>query len=52
MIYNNEDDCVTPMNKCYNGQILFPNDLLWGNYNIYDQWNDQTVLILTIPIIK
>jgi hypothetical protein len=37
----------TPMNECYNGQLLFPNDPSWGSYDIYDQWwNNESKLLL------
>lgn len=28
--------CITPLNTCYNAQVLFPNDDTWGNIDIYD----------------
>eukprot|EP00978_Attheya_sp_CCMP212_P035555 scaffold155359_cov52-Attheya_sp.AAC.2 len=34
------DDCVTyetPLNTCFNGEILFPNDPAWGKYDIFDR---------------
>ena len=33
------DDCKTyqtQLNKCYNGQILFPGDPSWGNFDVLD----------------
>lgn len=36
----NGNDCleyITPLNECYNGQHLFPNDRSWGNVYIVDE---------------
>lgn len=27
---------ITPLNTCYNAQVLFPNDDTWGKIDIYD----------------
>ena len=29
---------VTPINKCYNGQELFPDDPSWGEYDVLDTY--------------
>ena len=29
---------VTPINKCYNGQELFPDDPSWGEYDVLDMY--------------
>ena len=37
---NSLGDCkqyTTPLNKCYNPQSLYPNDVSWGDIDIYDE---------------